>query len=377
MNVVDSKLLFLSALFIEPGKILFLNNAMNHGILGPIGISEVLSKGKSIFFLLETNPGPGLGILIAYWLRSKGSAKKSSPAAMVIHAFGGIHEIYFPYVLMNPSLFIAVILGGMSGTFVFQILDAGLVATPSPGSLFAIMALANRFDFFSILLGIFLSTVVTAMIASLILKRKKDWQVDEEKNPLLGYNGDFKVRKIYFACDAGMGSSAMGSSILTKIARERGVEIPVENISIDMLPLEAEIVITYTDLVNRARRKSPNALHIGIKDFMDKKEFVDLIDLIQSKFEIVKEVETLSHPNQILMKSNIIMNRPSTTMEEAIVHAGELLLSSGYVEEGYINGIPFLGSDNLIFRSKVKEEIGTIIESFGEILKLQDRKSVV
>lgn len=338
-RVVESNLLFLSAVFIEPGKILFLNNAMNHGILSPIGISEVLSKGKSIFFLLETNPGPGLGILIAYWLRSKGSVKKSSPAAMIIHTFGGIHEIYFPYVLMHPMLFFAVIVGGMTGTLVFRLLEVGLVATPSPGSIFAILALASRFDILGTMAGILASTIVTTTIASMILSHKKDWQSDESNDPLVHYKGEYKVSKIYFACDAGMGSSAMGSSILTKIAKERGMDVPVENVSIDELPSNAEVVITYKNLVNRARRKAPNALFIGIKDFMDKREFVELMDLLESKFEIIKEVEALSHPNHILMKSNIVINRSSVTMEEAIVHAGELLVSSGYVEEGYVGGM--------------------------------------
>lgn len=338
-RVVESNLLFLSAVFIEPGKILFLNNAMNHGILSPIGISEVLSKGKSIFFLLETNPGPGLGILIAYWLRSKGSAKKSSPAAMIIHAFGGIHEIYFPYVLMNPMLFFAVIMGGMTGTLIFKALEVGLVATPSPGSIFAILALSSRFDMLGIMAGIVASTTVTAIFASLILKRKIDWQIEESGDPFILYKGDYRVSKIYFACDAGMGSSAMGSSILTKIAKERGFDIPVENVSIDELPKEAEVVITYTNLVNRARRTAPNALFVGIKDFMDKREFVDLMNLLESKFEIIKEVEALSHPNQILMKSNIVINKASVSMEEAIVHAGELLVNSGYVEAGYVEGM--------------------------------------
>ena len=337
--VVESNLLFLSAIFIEPGKILFLNNAMNHGILGPIGISEVLTKGKSIFFLLETNPGPGLGILIAYWLQSKGSARKSSPAAMIIHAFGGIHEIYFPYVLMNPMLFFAVILGGMTGTLVFMGFNAGLVATPSPGSIFAILALSSRFDIIGVIAGIISSTIVTVLVASLILSKKKDWPSEEVNDPLLLYKGNYQVRKIYFACDAGMGSSAMGSSLLTRVAKERGIDVPVENVSIDELPKDAEVVITYTDLVNRAKRTAPNALFVGIKDFMDKREFVALMDLLESKFEIIKEVEALSHPNQILMKSNIIINRASVSMEEAIIHAGSLLVESGYVEDGYINGM--------------------------------------
>ena len=142
--LVARKLLPLVSLFIEPGKILFLNNAINHGVLGPIGLEQVQESGKSIMFLLEANPGPGLGIILAYWMYSKGSVKQSAPGAAIIHFLGGIHEIYFPYVLMNPLLVLAVIAGGASGILVFTILGAGLVATPSPGSIFALMAMAPK-----------------------------------------------------------------------------------------------------------------------------------------------------------------------------------------------------------------------------------------
>ncbi|WP_215832390.1 PTS transporter subunit EIIC, partial [Pelorhabdus rhamnosifermentans] len=124
-TIVSAGLLPLVSLFIEPGKILFLNNAMNHGVLSPIGIQQAKEVGKSIFFLLEANPGPGLGVLLAYWVFSKGMIKQSAPGAVIIHFLGGIHEIYFPYVLMNPLLLIAVICGGASGVFTFNVLGAG------------------------------------------------------------------------------------------------------------------------------------------------------------------------------------------------------------------------------------------------------------
>lgn len=110
--------------------------------------------GKSIFFLLETNPGPGQGVLLAYWLVGKGMAKQSAPGAIIIDFFGGIHEIYFPYVLMNPILILAVILGGATGVFTFVLLGAGLVATPSPGSIFAEIAMTPRGGYFPVLAGI-------------------------------------------------------------------------------------------------------------------------------------------------------------------------------------------------------------------------------
>jgi len=169
--IVDAGLLPLASIFIEPAKILFLNNAINHGILGPLGVEQVTQMGKSIFFLLETNPGPGLGVLLAYWLVGKGMAKESAPGAIIIHFLGGIHEIYFPYVLMNPILLLAVILGGGVGVFTFVVLGAGLVATPSPGSIFAELAMTPKGGYFPVLAGIGLSALVSFLVSSVLLRR--------------------------------------------------------------------------------------------------------------------------------------------------------------------------------------------------------------
>ena len=166
--IVNAGLLPLTSIFIEPGKILFLNNAINHGVLGPIGIQEAEEVGKSIFFLLETNPGPGLGILLAYWVFSKGSVKQSAPGAVIIHFLGGIHEIYFPYVLMNPILILAVIAGGASGVLTFSIFNAGLVATPSPGSIIALMAMTPKGNYLGVLAGVIISTAVSFLVASIL-----------------------------------------------------------------------------------------------------------------------------------------------------------------------------------------------------------------
>ena len=169
--IVNAGLLPLASIFIEPAKILFLNNAINHGILGPLGVEQVTEMGKSIFFLLETNPGPGLGVLLAYWLIGKGMAKESAPGAIIIHFFGGIHEIYFPYVLMNPILLLAVILGGAAGVFTFVLLGAGLVATPSPGSIFAELAMTPKGGYLPVLAGIGISALVSFMMSSVLLRR--------------------------------------------------------------------------------------------------------------------------------------------------------------------------------------------------------------
>ncbi len=168
--LVQARLLPLASIIIEPGKVLFLNNAINHGVLAPLGVAEAAQKGKSIFFLLETNPGPGLGLLIAYWLFGPRSVRPSVPGAIVIHFFGGIHEVYFPYVLMRPILILAMIAGGMSAVFTFLLTGAGLVATPSPGSIFAELAMTPKGGHLATLAGIAVGAAVSGMVASILLK---------------------------------------------------------------------------------------------------------------------------------------------------------------------------------------------------------------
>jgi PTS system mannitol-specific IIC component len=171
--IVSAKLLPLASIVIEPAKILFLNNAINHGILGPMGAQQATEIGKSIYFMLETNPGPGLGILAAYFVFGKGASKLSAPGAMVIHFLGGIHEIYFPYVLAKPKMLLAVIAGGAAGVLTFVIFGAGLVATPSPGSIFAYLAMTPRGGFVGVILGVLIAAVVSFLIGGLLLKTDK------------------------------------------------------------------------------------------------------------------------------------------------------------------------------------------------------------
>lgn len=177
---VNKGILPLLSIFVEPAKVLFLNSAINHGILAPIGINQVLEKGKSLFFLIEGNPGPGLGLLLAYCIFGKGKAKHEAPGAILIHFIGGIHEIYFPYVLMNPLTIIAMILGGSTGVLINVIFDSGLVAPASPGSIISIIAMCERHSYVGVLLSVFLSALVTFIVASFILKVfcKEEKEVD-------------------------------------------------------------------------------------------------------------------------------------------------------------------------------------------------------
>jgi len=172
-SLVDNGLLPLASIIIEPAKVLFLNNAINHGVLGPLGVAEAQETGRSILFMLETNPGPGLGVLLAFWLAGPRVLRGSVPGAIVIHFLGGIHEIYFPYILMKPRMILAAIAGGATGVFVNVALDNGLTATPSPGSIFAYLVVTPQGYTFKVLLAIFASAAVAFVVGYLLLKADK------------------------------------------------------------------------------------------------------------------------------------------------------------------------------------------------------------
>ncbi|WP_066059102.1 PTS mannitol transporter subunit IICB [Robertmurraya korlensis] len=294
--IVDAGLLPLANILIEPAKVLFLNNAINHGILSPLGVEQAADAGKSIMFLLESNPGPGLGILLAIMLFGKGSAKRTAPGAVIIHFLGGIHEIYFPYILMKPMLILAAIAGGVSGVFTLTIFNAGLVAPPSPGSIFALMAMTPKGGHLGVLLGVIVAAAVSFAVASFILKVSKnneeeDLEAATEKmqemkgkkssvTDTLESKVDFhKVNKIIFACDAGMGSSAMGASILRNKVKKAEVEgVEVANTSINNLPADADIVVTHKDLTDRAKAKLPNAHHVSVENFLNSPKYDEIVN---------------------------------------------------------------------------------------------------
>lgn len=179
-GLVSARLLPLAAFVIEPAKVLFLNNALNHGVLAPLGVAAVEESGKAIHFLLETNPGPGLGLLVAYYVAGKGMLKESAPGAMIIHFLGGIHEIYFPYVLAHPIMILSVIAGGFFADLWFTIMNAGLVATPSPGSIFAYLAVIPRGQHFAVLTGVAIGALASFLVGAAIL-RFRPVPADEEE----------------------------------------------------------------------------------------------------------------------------------------------------------------------------------------------------
>jgi PTS system mannitol-specific IIC component len=283
--IIKAKMLPLASLFIEPGKILFLNNAINHGILSPMGIQQVQEHGKSILFLLEPNPGPGLGILLAYWFFSRGDIKASAPGAVIIHFFGGIHEIYFPYVLMRPVLVLAVIAGGMSGVLTFLITGAGEVAVPSPGSIFALIAVAPKGGLLPILAGVVVSTGVSFLVAMPFVRKfaaadSSQEKLEQTKKTVQQLKRSGEITHIVFACDAGMGSSAMGANKLTKMLKAENLRIKVDHCSVDEIPASAQIVICHRDLMERAKRSGTKAQCVSVTNLVNAPEYKEVVQLV-------------------------------------------------------------------------------------------------
>ncbi|MGV0738602.1 PTS mannitol transporter subunit IICBA [Mycobacterium syngnathidarum] len=359
--LVNHDLLPLTSLLIEPAKVLFLNNAINHGVLTPLGTTQALDTGKSILFLLETNPGPGLGVLLAFMVFGRGAARASAPGAAIIQFFGGIHEIYFPYVLMKPKLIAATILGGMTGVFVNVLFGSGLRAPAAPGSIIAIYAQTASGSFPGVTLSVLAATAVSFTVASLLLKT--DRAADEpdlaaataEMEALKGKKSSVAsalvgaargpVSSIVFACDAGMGSSAMGASVLRKKIRSAGFgDITVTNQSIANLTDNYDLVVTHRDLTDRARLKTGSAVHVSVEDFMSSPRYDEIVEMLgdtnsgAAAGEVAEE-QPGSTENDVLPLDSIVLAGTATSAEGAIDEAGALLVAADAVEPTYVDAM--------------------------------------
>ena len=351
--LVTNKLLPFVAIFVEPAKVLFLNNAINHGIFTPIGIEQAAETGKSIMYMLEANPGPGLGVLLAYWVFSKDKVTKSSaPGAVIIHFFGGIHEIYFPYVLMNPVIIIAPIVASIVTIFYYSIMGAGLVGPASPGSIIAFLAVAPKGETLKVLIGVVLAAAVSFVVASPIVKLSGNKNLDEATDKMKNMKAEAKglakangeIKKIVFACDAGMGSSAMGATKFRNRIAPLNLGITVINTSVDNVPADADVVVCQAVLQDRAKASAPQAELITIGNFLADPN----LDALYASLEAmasgagehpaaeVKAEETTTTNNGIMVAAGIKTGQASVSKEEAITAAGKLLHELGYVNESYI-----------------------------------------
>lgn len=409
--LVNNGLLPLTSIFIEPAKVLFLNNAINHGVLTPLGVQQSLEQGKSVLFLLEANPGPGLGILLAYMFFGRGAAKASAPGAVIIHFLGGIHEIYFPYVLMRPLLILAAIAGGMTGVATLAVTNAGLVAPAAPGSIFAVLVQTARDSYFGVILAVVLAAAVSFLVASVILKtaKRKDGDDDDlsaatsrmeamkgKKSSVSSHltgSGDVAVmagpiQNIVFACDAGMGSSAMGASVLRNKIKAAGYpDVKVTNASIANLRDDYDVVVTHQDLTERAQHSTASAVHVSVDNFMNSPRYEEIVELVRESRSEKTEAGTdasagpdsdagsfggahasaahaagaVAEPeatrassgahaagsaadgeqpaSDILVADSVILSGSATSRDAAIDEAGQLLLARDAVDEGYLQAM--------------------------------------
>ncbi len=363
--LVAHDMLPLTSMFVEPAKILFLNNAINHGIFSPLGIQQATEHGKSIFFLIEANPGPGFGVLLAYMMFGRGNAKQSAAGASIIHFLGGIHEIYFPYVLMNPRLILAVIAGGMTGVFTLTVFHAGLVSPASPGSIFAVLLMTPKDSLVGVLCSVAAATTVSFLVASVFVRAQgantKD-ELEEATRKMQSMksgnaaaasanqddgHSPLSAKHIVVACDAGMGSSAMGASMLRKKIEKAGLPITVVNKAINNLDETADIVITHRDLTDRAKRHAPNATHISLNNFLDNQMYDNLVVRLQESSspkqvtanDAVYREAAASPALFTLSPSHVRLGMKASSKEEAIRLAGELLVANGCVEPEYVDAM--------------------------------------
>ncbi|MCI6719350.1 MAG: PTS mannitol transporter subunit IICBA [Clostridiales bacterium] len=357
--LISHSLLPLVSIFVEPAKVLFLNNAINHGIFSPIGASQAAETGRSIMYMLEANPGPGLGVLLAYCLFCKDTTtRQSAPGAVIIHLFGGIHEIYFPYILMNPAVIIAPIVGNMAAILFYTMTGAGLSGVASPGSIIAYMAMAPRDSILTVLLGVVIAAAVSFVIASPIVRMSTAKNLDEATNQMKQMKAQAKgtaidgaapsgpVRKIVFSCDAGMGSSAMGATRFRNRIHDARPDLTVTNTSVDAIPADADIVVCQQVLADRARACAPNATLVTIGNFLSDPNLDSLYaSLTQagaaqaaSKTEAAASAPS-GAMDGVLVRDGIRVGLPSVDKETAIRAAGALLAELGCVDADYADAM--------------------------------------
>jgi PTS system mannitol-specific IIC component len=350
----------LLAVFIEPAKVLFLNNAINHGIFSPIGMQQVEEAGRSIMYMLEANPGPGLGVLLAYALFCKDdSTRQSAPGAIIIHFFGGIHEIYFPYVLMNPKVIIAPIVGNACAILWFSLTGCGLVAPASPGSIISFIAMCPADKIVFTLIGVAIAAGVSFVIAMPIV-RTADVKIegtDEAGFELPRTTVDptavlAGVSTVVFACDAGMGSSAMGATRFGKRIQQLRPDITVVHSSVDEVPSNADVVVCQKALAERARQSSPaNAQIVVINNFMKD----PALDALESQLTVnVAEqpaakaateaasaaiATDVKVADKVMVPEGVRLGLTGTDREEAVRACGQVLVEQGCVDEEYVEAM--------------------------------------
>lgn len=360
--MISHNILPFTEVFVVPGQVLFLNNAINHGIFTPLATEQAAEFGKSIMYMLEPNPGPGLGVLLAYMFFCKDKVTKdSAPGAVIIHLLGGIHEIYFPYILMNPLVIVAPILGNMAAIFWFSVTDCGLVGPASPGSIIAYLMMSPGSDMLKVIIGVLIATGISFAVASPIVKMAGGKSLEEAQNEVASMKAASKgenavpgtiersseIRKIIFACDAGMGSSAMGATKFRNRIKNDRPDIKVSNTSVDNIPADCDIAVVQTTLAARAKKSAPQAQLITIGNFLADPALDALyVQLTTGDAPAAPAGENTDIvipdtpiKKQVIVAEGIKLGQKPVSKEEAIQAAGELLVKLGYVDESYVDAM--------------------------------------
>ena len=295
--LINAKLLPLTALFVQPGQVLFLNNAINHGIMTPIAIEQAAKFGKSVIFLVEANCGCWFGITLAFMFFGKGMAKKSAPAAALIMFFGGIGEVVFPYVLSKPKTLLGAILGNMASLFILTTFNGGTVAAVSPGSFLALVAMTPKGSFIVNIASYFVGAAVAMLVASFFLMRDKteDYEteaalntegVGEPADTLETMAPSGNIENIIFACDAGMGSSVMGVSVMKNMLKKAMIYKNVEHVSVAEIPEKADLIVTTKSLEGRVRdvikKYNKDIPVFAVDNLMNNAEYEKIIEYLKT-----------------------------------------------------------------------------------------------
>lgn len=357
--LVAKQLLPFTSIFVQPAQVLFLNNAINHGIMVPVGIEQAAKTGKSILFLVEANGGVWTGVALGFAIWGTGMAKKSAPAATIIMGAGGIAEVVFPYVLSKPKTIIAPIIGNAAALFTLTFLNGGTVAAVSPGSFFALLAMTPKGGFVANVAGYVVALVVSAVLTGIILKLDKTETPEElptvekpdfSKEKIVEANGT--IEKIFFACDAGMGSSVMGVSLMRDKLEKAGLPITVDHTSVKNITEEPDFIVTTNalkarvlDTIEKYDKKIPV---FGMDNLLDEQSYDQLIQMLKEstdKKEILpKQEQKLKKDNHtwnqnLFSEENILLNVKVSNKVEAITMAGNLLKKQGYVQQEYIDAM--------------------------------------
>ncbi len=365
--LIEHALLPFVSVFLEPAKVLFLNNAINHGIFTPIATEQAMEAGKSILYMLETNPGPGLGVLLSYMFFCKDkTTRQSAPGAVIIQLLGGIHEIYFPYILMNPVIIIAPILGNMAAIAFFSITNAGLVGPASPGSIIAFLSMTPASDMWKSILGVLIATAVSLIVATPFVRRAGERSLESAQEEMKARKAESKgvsaeipaiakksgeIKKIIFACDAGMGSSAMGATKFRNRIKDIRPDITVKNTSVDNIPSDCDIAVVQVTLAERAKKSAPQSEIITIGNFLTDPALDSLYEKLSSDKSAnetsinaasaasVEASDDAKEKKQVIAAEGIKLGLKSVSKEEAIRAAGELMEKLGYVDHDYLEAM--------------------------------------